>query len=72
MRTIAPYEPEGWMRKTITSINLAAFLACAQRRGLLADMDPQGRALGPLADHAFTPSCRWIRPSSLCMGSASC
>ena len=57
MRTIAPYEPEGWMRKTITSINLAAFLACAQRRVLLVDMDPQGHAtVGLLADRAFTPS----------------
>jgi len=32
------------MCKTITSINLSAFLAREQRRVLLVDMDPQGHA----------------------------
>ena len=51
MRTIAVVNQKGGCGKTITSINLSAFLACAQRRVLLVDMDPQGHAtLGLLAD----------------------
>ncbi|TMQ24182.1 MAG: ParA family protein [Candidatus Rokuibacteriota bacterium] len=51
MRTIAVVNQKGGCGKTITSTNLAAFLAREQRRVLLVDMDPQGHAtLGLLAD----------------------
>jgi chromosome partitioning protein len=51
MRTIAVVNQKGGCGKTITSINLSAFLAREQRRVLLVDMDPQGHAtLGVLAD----------------------
>jgi chromosome partitioning protein len=51
MRTIAVVNQKGGCGKTITSINLSAFLAREQRRVLLVDMDPQGHAtLGLLAD----------------------
>jgi chromosome partitioning protein len=57
MRTIAVVNQKGGCGKTITSINLSAFLACAQRRVLVVDMDPQGHAtLGLLADAAVPPS----------------
>ncbi|HEU4371835.1 MAG TPA: AAA family ATPase [Methylomirabilota bacterium] len=50
MRTIAVVNQKGGCGKSITSINLSAFLACAQRSVLLVDMDPQGHAtLGVLA-----------------------
>jgi chromosome partitioning protein len=53
MRTIALVNQKGGCGKSITSINLAAFLALEQRRVLLVDMDPQGHAtLGLLADAA--------------------
>jgi chromosome partitioning protein len=56
MRTIAVVNQKGGCGKTITSINLSAFLACARRRVLVVDMDPQGHAtLGLLAD-AGSPS----------------
>lgn len=56
MRTIAVVNQKGGCGKTITSINLSAFLAREQRRVLLVDMDPQGHAtLGLLAD-AVQPS----------------
>ncbi len=51
MRTIAVVNQKGGCGKSITSINLAAFLAREQRRVLVVDMDPQGHAtLGLLAD----------------------
>jgi chromosome partitioning protein len=57
MRTIAVVNQKGGCGKTITSINLSAFLAREQRRVLLMDMDPQGHAtLGLLADAAPAPS----------------
>jgi chromosome partitioning protein len=56
MRTIAVVNQKGGCGKSITSINLAAFLAREQRRVLLVDMDPQGHStLGLLAD-AVQPS----------------
>src|SRR3989454_613318 len=53
MRTIAVVNQKGGCGKTITAINLSAFLAREQRRVLLVDMDPQGHTtLGLLADTA--------------------
>jgi chromosome partitioning protein len=57
MRTIAVVNQKGGCGKTTTSINISAFLACAQRRVLLVDMDPQGHAtLGLRTGDALPPS----------------
>src|SRR5919197_2761157 len=51
MRTIAVVNQKGGCGKTMTAINLSAFLALEQRRVLLVDMDQQGHAtLGILRD----------------------
>src|SRR5947199_4644999 len=56
MRTIAVVNQKGGCGKTITSINLSAFLAREQRRVLLVDMDPQGHTTLGLVTDAVHPS----------------
>jgi chromosome partitioning protein len=56
MRTIAVVNQKGGCGKTITAINLSAFLAREQRRVLLIDMDPQGHATLGLLGNAVPPS----------------
>lgn len=56
MRTIAVVNQKGGCGKTITSINLSAFLALAGRRVLLVDMDPQGHSTLGLSPGAAAPT----------------
>jgi chromosome partitioning protein len=55
MRTIAVVNQKGGCGKTITSINLSAFLAL-QKRVLLVDMDPQGHSTLGLFSESLQPS----------------
>ena len=56
MRTIAVVNQKGGCGKTITSINLSAFLALAGRRVLLVDMDPQGHSTLGLSPGRSAPT----------------
>jgi chromosome partitioning protein len=56
MRTIAVVNQKGGCGKTITSINLSAFLAQAGRRVLLVDMDPQGHSTLGLSPGQVAPT----------------
>src|SRR5690349_12700201 len=56
MRTIAVVNQKGGCGKTLTAINLSAFLAREQRRVLLVDMDPQGHATLGLLGKSGPPS----------------
>jgi chromosome partitioning protein len=56
MRTIAVVNQKGGCGKTITSINLSAFLAGAGRRVLLVDLDPQGHSTLGLSVGEVAPS----------------
>lgn len=56
MRTIAVVNQKGGCGKTITSINLSAFLALAGRRVLLVDLDPQGHSTLGLSPGEAVPA----------------
>jgi chromosome partitioning protein len=56
MRTIAVVNQKGGCGKTITSINLSAFLALAGRRVLLVDMDPQAHSTLGLSPGQVAPA----------------
>jgi chromosome partitioning protein len=56
MRTIAIVNQKGGCGKTITSINLSAFLAQSGRRVLVVDMDPQGHATLGLTPGGSSPA----------------
>ncbi len=55
MRTIAVLNQKGGCGKTITAINVSAFLADQKRRVLLVDLDPQGHATLGLQKDAVDP-----------------
>jgi chromosome partitioning protein len=55
MRTIAVLNQKGGCGKTITAINVSAFLADRKKRVLLIDMDPQGHATLGLQTDAVPP-----------------
>jgi chromosome partitioning protein len=55
MRTIAVVNQKGGCGKTITAINLSAFLAQARRRVLLVDLDPQAHSTLGLTTGEVTP-----------------
>jgi chromosome partitioning protein len=56
MRTIAVVNQKGGCGKTITAINLSAFLALSRRRVLLLDMDPQGHSTLGLSAGGLEPT----------------
>ncbi len=55
MRSIAVLNQKGGCGKTITAINVSAFLADHKKRVLLVDMDPQGHATLGLQTDAVPP-----------------
>src|SRR5512134_599873 len=56
MRTIAVVNQKGGCGKTITAINLSAFLAQARRRVLLVDLDPQAHSTLGLTSGDVAPT----------------